>query len=215
MSLVSELRILLDDTGTFWTDNHIYDALNEALLEAHTKNNWIISTANWVVPADGTFITLPTSIMIPMKIVGTAGELYPSGFSWLEADSREWGLRETSEEPEHFVLWDAETLIPYPTPTSTHTLRIVGVPWPTEITSTSTDITAEDRIKRAIVYRAASSLIEHTLPDWADQYSAEADKYEYEHRVNMRRRGYPRLDRLRPGTTFTRRKWGSIGKDSL
>jgi hypothetical protein len=182
MSLLTDLRILLDESGTsvFWVTNHLLDALNEAHL-----NNWIttkyqLTTTPFIVHAGATSITLPDEILIPQLIEDSTTEYWVSSLAQLEQYQADWRAA-TPSIPKWFIRIDARTLMPWPMPDYSYQYTMVGIGWPTEITEDST-------------------LLEHTQPTLAQLWEREAIETEQSYRRQQRNAFSHNLRRLKPGT---------------
>jgi hypothetical protein len=200
MSLLTDLRILLDESGTsvFWVTNHLLDALNEAHL-----NNWIttkyqLTTTPFIVHAGATSITLPDEILIPQLIEDSTTEYWVSSLAQLEQYQADWRAA-TPSIPKWFIRIDARTLMPWPMPDYSYQYTMVGIGWPTEITEDS-EPTIPRACQDAIVKRAASTLLEHTQPTLAQLWEREAIETEQSYRRQQRNAFSHNLRRLKPGT---------------
>lgn len=211
MSLFSEIKIMIDEPGegVFWTDSQVYDAANEAMLEMWAVGKYQISTATLTATAGADLIDLPCTLMIPQYFVGTGGKYFMTTHAQTENWLREWKLQARGY-PKHLILWDTEHVRPVPSPDQTYTYQMVGLSWPTEINALNQDLIAPRQLKYAIVLKAASNLVESTLPDLADAWHKEALNAEADHRRITRNSQSHNIGRLRPGTTFTQAQQGNL-----
>lgn len=220
MAIVGEIQTLLDDTGVFWTDQHVYDAANQAQMETWAELRHDIAVATITVTASQEFVSLPSSIMIPQRIVtvttATKLEWYVTTHAKLEQDNRKWRA-EGVAHPKWFVVFDYNTLQLYPKPDATYQYEIWGVRYPpTEITTGTEDITAEKTIKKAVIFRAAALVAQMTRPDLFEIWIQEAQEYLREARKNIRKNQPHRFLRSVPATSSTQRAhMGYIGAGRL
>ena len=212
MSLVSEIQDLIDDSGVFWIDQHVYDVANEALIEVWGELRHDIGTATITVTANQEFVDLPTTtIMIPQRIVANNVEWFVTNRVLLERDNRQWRAL-TQAQPKWFVPFDTETLQLVPRPDQTYTYAIEGVKYPTtEIAVGTEDITVAKDIKKALVFRAAALITMNTRPDLHGRWMEEFAVYINEARVRLRNRHGHNIRRLRPGKAVTRAHQGHRG----
>jgi hypothetical protein len=213
MSLVSEVRELLDESGgaVFWVSEQIYDALNEAILDAYASTRQEFGTATITFTASNADVNLPLSIWIPQTIVGTKGRYFPTTQAKLEQFSRRW--KDTKPGyPKHFVLNDYYSIMAYPTPDAAYEFVVSGVPWPMcgEVVDGNENPTLPRQIKDIIIRRTCSALLEYTQPTLSEQYFKEALEMEHDYRVQLRNRQSHKIRRLQPGTLFTRAQSGEV-----
>jgi hypothetical protein len=211
MSLFTDIKTLLDEpgTGVFWTDADVYDAANEAALEVWASTKWQVTTATLTCTTSADLVALPCEIFIPQYYLGTYGKQFITSHAQAENWSREWKLAAPAY-PRHLVIWDAEHLRPIPKPDATYTFTLVGLSWPTEISASNLDLTAAANLKHAIMLRAASELLEHTLPDLADTMYNESIEAELAFKEQLRNQQSHNIRRLKPGSLFQRAQGGSI-----
>ena len=212
MSIVTDVRVWLGGTATtFWSDAHVVDALNEVQFELQSEVKgafWVVGTLT--LTANDDLVMIPSNVMIPKAILGTAGKYFPTTQAKLEQECREWRGR-TPGRPTHFVVWDAFTLRVYPRPDTTYLFEVEGVPWPTtELTTAVLDLTASEDWKRILALRAAAQLLEFTQPQLSDAYEREAQELLSDYKVSLRNRQGHNIRRLRPGTLFTRAQSGNL-----
>ena len=206
MSLVTDVRTLLDETsgGVFWTDQHVYDAINQELLRAYFKERGArLASANMVCYTGNEFVQLPSTIAIPRYIVYAGKEYWPTSYEELERYSQKW-VGATAGQPKSFVVWDHRFFRVWPEPDADYTVEVWGIPWPTEIAAGNEDISEPRIFKEMIALRAASNLLRSTLPQLSVAYQNEAKRLEHVWKRHVRNsKGLERMWRMRPGTRFT------------
>lgn len=206
MSLVSELRILLDEQagGVFWTDSQVYNALNRAQLDVWAASNWDSIKTTFTVNSTGDIFSFNSSIMIPQYFVINNKEYFPSTMAKLEqyvrSSSGVGSWRNTkAAQPFWFIQFDATRFRVYPKPDATYSFDLWGVRYPpSEISATTADITAPELVKRAVVYRAAALLMVATRPDLAAAMMEDAEKQIQDWNKRLRNRQGHRIFRLKP-----------------
>lgn len=209
MSIVSDVQTLVNDSGVFWGASHVYNAINEAQLEMWGDSQWAVTTATLTLGTNSDIVSMPATIMIPHKIVYGGIEYHPTSYMRLEQWSRTWRSAGAAQ-PKWFVVWDATHFRVWPKSDGVYELPVIGAGWPTEITSTNTDITAHTTYKDAVAYRAAQILLEATRPDMADAMEELAEEARHTYKKNLRNQLQSRVMRVRPGTMFNMAQGGSI-----
>jgi hypothetical protein len=101
-------------------------------------------------------------------------------------------------QPRWFILWDAFHIRAFPSPDQTYTFTLFGVPWPTELATGTEDIVADQVLKLAIAYKAASNVLEATRPDISDVYNHESEELYLRYRIRLRNEQTNNLRRLKP-----------------
>jgi hypothetical protein len=211
MNLVEHTRILLDESGgsVFWETSHLLDALNEAHLKNFITTKYRLISTPWVVEAGSQWVSLPDEILIPQTIEDSTTEFWISSLAQLEQYQHDW-KGASAGIPKWFVRKDARTLMPWPMPDQDYQYTMVGLGWPTEITSSLDPVIPGD-CQSAIAYRTASQLLEHTQPTLAELWAREADEYEQSYKRKQRNAFSHNLRRLRPGTnSHDRARSGNI-----
>lgn len=214
MTLIAEVRELLDEStgSTFWVEEQIYDALNEAIVDVYSNTRHEYGTATITFTASNAYLALPSSLMIPQYIVGTKGRYFPTTKAKLEQWNRDWRA-EGEDYPKHFVVTDIDTIMAFPAPDLAYEFTVHGVPWPScgEIADGAEDITGVPNLLRlALTKRTVAELLEFTQPALADQYLAEAAQLEHDFKIQLRNRQGHNIRRLKPGTLFTRAQSGVV-----
>jgi hypothetical protein len=210
MSLVSEVQVLVDDpTATFFTAQHIYDALNQTLLEVWARTRHDVVSATLTMNTAQSLITIPPTIYIASYVEYDGKQQFSTTHGQLERYDRKWKGAALGT-PTHFVLWDMNYLRPYPRPDQIYDMTMWGIGWPTEITASVTDLTLDSRLKQAIIYFAASKLLEETHPQLADSMAASADEHLRQFQKRLRNQQSHNIRRLRPANLFNRSQSGSI-----
>lgn len=214
MSLLTEVQQLVDETSgpVFWVIEQVYDALNTAIEDTWLNvKQWNYMTTPFVISSGADLVALATtSIMIPQYILDTASnKIFPTTHAMLEDWSANWH-NTTAARPAWIVVWDAFTLRVFPRADAAYTYTVCGVPWPTEISGTSTDITCDPLIKQAIIHRGAANLLELTQPDLADHHEGLALEFERLFARQVRNQGGHNTLRLAPGKGWQVGMFGDI-----
>jgi hypothetical protein len=211
MSLVNDIKTLVDEpgVGVFWSDQAIYDAANEALVELWASTKWATTTATLTLTASADLVEIPCTIMIPQYYTGTGGRYFLTTRAQAENWLREWKLQPKAY-PKHLVVWDTEHVRPIPSPDATYTFTLTGIGWPVEINGGNLDVDGPTNLRTAIMYRAASTLLESTLPELADTMLKESMEAEDVFNIQLRNQQSHNIMRLKPATAFTRAQGGNI-----
>jgi hypothetical protein len=175
VTLLNQVRLIIDEPNgpKFWPNTQLYDAINEASIEVLGSGQFDMSTATITASANAVYLTLPTTIMIPKMLIGTDNvELPKTTYAALERDGIGWGTA-TGTSHVACVEFDCQTLQLYPIVNTPVVYRVVGIPYPTEITTGVEDIAANDIIVDAIRFYAGSVLFDATRPDISDTLRVE------------------------------------------
>lgn len=216
MSLVSDVSLLVDEaaTPTWWTSAQVYAAINEALLEdwavmrpASTTSTLSLSTGTDLYAFDATTIMIPQYFVDPDENV----LMFPTVHDELENWSRRW-KEEAAAKPKWTVLWDASHFRFFPSPDGPYTRVLWGVGWPPEIGTATLDTTLENFQRKAVILRAAASLLDLTQPQLADAYRVEANAHAKRAIAQVRQSFNGNVDRLRPGTGWSVAQFGRINQ---
>lgn len=228
LTLVGQVRLLIDQatgTGTlndypvngdiFWPSQQLYDATNEVLVDfwpalAQQSTPLAMTSASFAVDTSTDLYTFSTdTIMIPKYIVlsntSMNQEYWITDVTKLEQWSNNW-RQNLPAQPKWFVLWDAFHIRCFPIPDQDYTFTLFGVPWPTEISTGTEDISCDALFKLAIAYKAAANILEYTRPDIADSYLSESEELMHEYRTHLRNEQTNNMRRMKPGV-------GSRGTD--
>lgn len=211
MDLVTEVRTLLNEaTGQWWTDQHVYDGINDALLEMYGTLRWksvnttlTVTTATDIVAFDNTVV------MVPQFFLYNNLKQFNTTQAQLEDWSRRW-RSETPGRPKWFVLWDAAHFRVFPKPDATYNFDLWGVPWPSEINSTNTDMSLDPMTRKAIVLRSVGKLLELTQQQLSDAYMQESFKYQRLAASEIRNQLGANTWRLAPGVGWEVAQFGNI-----
>ncbi len=214
MSLVTDVQQLVDESGgaVWWTAQQVYDAINEALLE-----DWAIlkpqaGTATLTITAGSDILAFDrTTIMLPQYFIYPSlnVKIFPTIHDELENWSRRW-RGQSQARPQWAVLWDANHFRFWPQADATYQYVLWGVPWPPEIGTATQDASLEIFQRKAVVLRAAASLLDLTQPDLADAYRGEADQHAKRAIEEVRQQFDANVDRIRPGTGWSIAQFGRI-----
>ena len=213
-NIIQDIQLQVDETSgpVFWTIEQLYDAANAAQLEVWMNlKDWQQVSTNIVLGSGNDIIQWPfTQIMVPQYIVYNGFRLFPTTQALLQDYANNWKSSSPSR-PNWYVLWDAHHIRLYPKSDNVYTFQLFGVPWPTEITDGVHDIVGIDKlVRRAIVLRAASKLLETTQPDLADAKALEATEFEKRYARQQRNVFGDNIARLRPTTAWDQAQFGDI-----
>lgn len=202
MSLVSDLQILLDESGgaVFWLDSQLYDALNEALLETWASVKPQKTSSEFMVPAGAGLVPFPTTYLIPLYIEDADKRYDFITAANLERTTRGW-KGTMPDVPQEFVLWDFKTVRPYPRADQDYIYTLWGVPYPSELSATNQNVTLPQRLAKSVVYKAASILLETTNPQLSDALAQLGLDEERKYLKDQRNNQSHNIRRLKPPTT--------------
>lgn len=212
MSLVTDVRTLIDEVsgGVFWTDQHVYDACNWEVTRAYfDEKGSRRESATITITAASPFVGIPATIAIPHYIIYGEREYWPSSYETLERYDQKWRTASVGQ-PKAFIVWDHRTFRVWPQADATYEMKVFGIQWPDEIGAANLDVDEDTHFKNMIAFRAASSLLQATLPQQSAMYEQQAKELEWqwnEHRHKFK--GTHHFDRLRPGTAFTVKQRGN------
>lgn len=213
-NLVQDIQLQLDETRgpVFWVMEQIYDAANAAQLEVWMNlKDWQQTSTNIALSSGNDIIAWPaTTIMIPQYIIYNGAKVFPTTQAQLQDWANNWKSTNPTR-PNWYLLWDAKHIRLYPKSDAVYTFQLFGMPWPTEIVDGVHDITGIDiLVKRAIILRAASKLLEVTQPDLADTKAMEAQEFEKRYARQQRNSFGDNIGRLRPTTAWDQANFGDI-----
>jgi hypothetical protein len=211
MSVITDIRTLLDErsSAVFWTDQHIYDAANQAQLDIYASLKAQQGSAVMSLNSGQDIVSIPPTIMIPQYIEFNNKTYFPTTHAKLEQWNRAW-RGEALAQPKWFVLWDWEHFRVWPRPDQGYDFTLWGVTWPSEFSASNESITADRVLQAAIAFRAASYLLELTQPLLAAEMARESAEYETRYKTRLRNRQSHRPTALKPGTAFTAAQSGVI-----
>lgn len=186
MSLYTDITTLLNDSGTFWTAQQVYDRANDAMLEVWPLTRHDLYCDTVVVPPGDESFLLPARMMIPQRL-HARGRWYDVSSWWdverVAADWRNW----TPGEPAYFIPVGASDVVIAPVGSTGYFYRIEGVQYPQEeISGANLDIADPKPVKRAVAFYAAALCAAATRSDLAETWFAEARKQAGEVRRRMR-----------------------------
>lgn len=211
-AIVVDVRDLIGEaTSVFWPDQQVYNAINEALIDAEADVRTLIGTATITATASAKFIDIPnTEVLIPQRVVSTNGEVWVIRQPQLEQFYADWRASDAVSSPLFFSLWDSSHLRVWPPAQTTTTFVLEGILWPTEIVGPTDVLLLEHELYHSIMYRAAAILLETTQPLAADECNKLADSHLSDYKILMRKRGGHVLSTLRPANIHQRAQMGSI-----
>ena len=181
MTLLNQVRLIIDEPNAakFWPNAQLYDAINESSIEVLGSGQFEVTTATVTATASAQFMTLPSTIMIPKFILTTgtqSRELPKTTYAEFERDSANWGTA-TGTEHIAFVEYDYSSVQLYPIVGSAIVYQVVGIPYPTEITTGTEDMSTNDMISDAVRFWAGSVLMDATRPDLSDTFRMEGQEH--------------------------------------
>lgn len=213
MSLVSQVQIIIDEPSgpKFWPLAQLYDAINESSVEVLGSAQQEITTATVTASASATYLALPTTIMIPKFLLSTSGREIPmTNYGAMEQDSPNWGTA-TGTEIIAFMEFDVNNLRLYPIVTTPKVYYVVGVPYPTEVTTGVDDFTTIGSISTTVRFLAGSVLMEATRPDLADTFRVEGMGCLVDAMRLWRNQQGQRVWQLQPAGRINARRSGDLG----
>lgn len=228
MSIVTQVQNILNDTGTFWPTQNLYDAINEAQFWIYEDIRWQRVSATVTLSSNTDIFTIPSNILIPEWLEGrdsnfdpvTYKRFYPATQRELEQFLRTWRGNNIGQ-PQYFVRWDATHMRVFPRPDGlgpsggNYLFTMWGIGFPTEITTTSADIGSlttliNDSYIQAIQNMAASILFEATRPDLADAFAASAAENIVAFKRTLRNMQGHNIRRLRPADHYDKNHSGTV-----
>jgi hypothetical protein len=206
MGIITDVQLLLNDSGVFWPATQVLDAINEGQFWVWTKTKWSRTNKVLTLTRGLDIISLPEDILIPGWIEGEApgdgGQFFhfrcfPTTQRNLEHHLRTWRGAPLGQ-PLFFTIWDATHLRIFPRPKQDYSYAVWGIGWPTEVT-TDVVLGGPSIYTLAVKNYAVGLLLEATRPDLADYYYALAEKSIAEWRRTLRNQQSHNIRRLRPG----------------
>jgi len=219
MTLLDEIRLELGEStsmlGTyFWSTTEVCNAANAALIAAYIDVNEDTAIGTMTTTASTTDTTLPyNTVMIPKRIVGMKGEVFPISITDLEIYKADWGIiggAGTPAAPRWIAPDGYEAVSLWPVPDTAYEYDIYGVAWPGEISGGSPDITLDRELKEAVVCLTVAFLIDDYYTELCEikyrEYLQHINAYA---RILRNRRGRAPVQ-LKPSSSFDRARSGSI-----
>lgn len=210
MSSIATIRRYVNDPdGVTFPDAYLYDALNDALLDMSADTKHILTTASWTLGSGADLVALHADVMIPQTVIYNNQAYFFSAQADLERWSPDW---QGSEQglPKWYIRWDADSVRVWPRPNQQYVVQLVGLPWPTEISGTSTSVDTDVSWRTALEHLTAAYLLEIARPDLADIHMNEYMKARNDFNVHIRNNQPHRLRQLRPGNNMDKAQGGSI-----
>ncbi len=213
-NILQDVQLQLDESSgpVFWVIEQVYDAINAAQLEVwqNLKDWQQASVQLTILPGQDIIDWRNNTVMIPQYIIYNGIKIFPTTQAQLQDWANNWKSSNPGR-PNWYLLWDAHKIRLYPKSDSVYIFQLFGVPWPTEVTDGNQDITGIDPlVRRAIVSRAASKLLELTQPDMADAKALEATEWEKRYARQQRNSFGDNIARLRPTTAWDQAQLGDI-----
>jgi hypothetical protein len=228
MTLIGLVRLLIDQatgTGTlndypvagdiFWPSQQLYDAANEVMVDYWaqlgnqqtpiqlTNTTFVVSTGTEIFPFASTVIMTPTYVVLNTTTGSGAASYTINQTYWIsdvtkfEQFNNNW-RNYPAGQPKWFAVFDAFNIRVFPLPDQTYTFTLFGVPWPTELSTGTEDITCDAMLKLAIAYKSAANILEATRPDTADSYTKESEELLLRYRIRLRDQSTNNIRRLKP-----------------
>mgnify|MGYP001594699997 CR=1 FL=1 len=213
MSILSDVRVVLNDTGVFWADTQVLEAINFAQLDVASQTKLVLGTVTLSVTAGDDIVEIDSTLFIPQRIHNGTLTTYPTTMRELENFNRLWKST-TAGQPEHFVLWDWNHIRLFPRPDQNYTFSIEGLLKPTEVTTT-TVMFGVGKYNSAIRYYTLAYLLEATRPDLAAWYIQLGDKDVMELNKTLRNQQSHNIRRFRPAKRVNLKNSGMISNNSL
>jgi len=199
----------------FWPAQQLYDCGNEVLIDMWsafgrqntpiqlTNTDFVVSSGTDIFPYNATAIMIPSYVVLNTTTSSGAASqtidqrYWTSDITKLEQWSNNW-RQNIPAQPKWFLTWDAFHLRCFPSPDQTYTFTLFGVPWPTELSTGTEDITADPVFKLAVAYKAAANVLEYSRPDTADSYLKESEELLNRYRIRLRNQETNNMRRFRP-----------------
>lgn len=216
MSIVSNIQMLINDQGVFWSNDQLYDAINESQLDVWGDTKWSLSNATLNLNTGDDIVAIPPTLMIPQYVVGTntSGDevrIFPSTQRELETYNRLW-RGEGVGLPQVFVLWDYNHFRVFPRPDQAYIYTVFGVGYPTEISDITSDIVGPRNYVDTIENYSVANLLEATRPDLSKYYNAQGDLQLDRFNIHLRNFQSHNLRRFRPASKFDLKQSGNVSK---
>lgn len=210
MNNIANVRQAINDPdGVFFVDNHVIDRMNEAHIDQWVAATPQLTTATWTTTASNEMMDLPSSIMIPQYIRYNNRQYWVATQADLEQFSSKW-KSESPAQPKWFIRFSHNKIRLWPKPDTNYVMQVVGVGWPTEITTTNSAINIDRFYDKAVEHQACSNLLQYSRPDLSQIHEAEARTYGYNYRINLRNQQSHNIRRLHPATRSNMAQTGSI-----
>jgi hypothetical protein len=212
VTLLNQVRLIIDEPNgpKFWPNAQLYDAINESSIEVLGSGQFDLSTATITATANAVYITMPVGIMIPKLIINPTNECLPkTTYAAMERDGFGWGTA-TGTRHEAFVEFDCQTIQLYPIVPTPVVYRVVGVPYPNEITAGVEDLAANEIIADAVRFWAGSVLFDATRPDISDTLRAEGQQTLQVAMRHKRNTQSHKIYRLSPASDLNARRSGEL-----
>lgn len=201
MSLVSEIRILIDEQsgGVFWTDSQVYNAANEAQIDVWAASGWDTIKTNFIVNPGDDLVAYDPVLMIPQYFLLNNKKYFPTTMAKLEQYDRQW-KGTNRQQPKWFAQFDHTRFRVFPSPDAIYSFDLWGLRYPpTEISALALDITAPELVRRAVMYRAVARLTLATRPDIAAMMTTQAMEAINNWNIRIRNRQSNKIVRVYPG----------------
>ncbi len=198
----------------FWSTTEVCNAVNAALIAAYIDVDEDTAIGTMTLTASSSHTPFPyNDVMIPKRIVGAMGEVFPISITDLEAYRADWsvlhGLGEPAP-PRWIAAEDFENAILFPVPDQTYVYDVYGVAWPGEISVGSPDITLDRELKEAVISLAIAFLVDDYYTELCElkylEYMQHVNAYK---RTLRNRRGRAPVS-IKPSGSFNRARSGSI-----
>lgn len=209
-SSLENIRTYINDPeGVTYPDAHLFDAMNEALLDLHVDSKTILATATWTATTSADLIATPPTLMVPQSVIYDGKPYFFSTQAELERWSSNWRGTPLGQ-PRWFVRWSADYIRVWPRPDQTYVFKVIGVGWPTQLTPAASTVMSDANWRQAIEHKTAATLLTLARPDLAKIHYDEYEKARNSYNVEVRNHQSHRMRTLRPGTKYNNAQTGSI-----
>jgi hypothetical protein len=191
MSIYNQVMTELDEsTATWWGDTQPYYAINNAQIEVAARCPQLYyGTATITCTAGQEYLNHPSTIMVPQHVLDSnSRELPPTTPTLLQDHTTQWRNQGTAA-PASVMKWDSKTFRLWPKAAGGEVLRVVGVQWPTEITTSAQSLTEQPQLQTVVALIAASTLLAFTQPELAQYKRQQAEEFLARLRKNLRLQG--------------------------
>jgi hypothetical protein len=210
MSTITDIQMLLNDSGVFWPTQRILDAVNEAQWDVWVRSKWMKVSTPLTLTQGLDIIPIPSTIVIPQFVEDNGLRYFPSTMRELENFHRTWKLDQQGQ-PMFFIVWDATHLRVYPSPDTTYSNYVLwGIGYPTEITTINTTVSGNSSYVKAIIHLTLGILFDATRPDLAEYHRAQGESALLIWKKHLRNFQSHNIRRLRPGQRFDLQQSGRI-----
>ena len=219
MTLLDEVRLELGESSSllgayFWSTTEVCNAVNAALIAAYIDTDEDTALGTTTLTASVYEATLPyETVMVPKRIVGMKGEVFPISKTDLEIYKADWNVVSgvgTPTAPRWIAPSGYEDITVWPMPDQTYTYDVYGIAWPGEISVGSPDLTLDHGLREAVVALAIAFLVDDYYPELCDIKYMEYTQHISAYKRTLRNRRGRAPVALKPSGYFDRARSGSI-----